>query len=208
MAGRFMRPSRALAGRLEGGASRWGHRGPSRMRLNVSTRKRSRGSATTSARSPDPPRRGLAHALKVRKPAHAMLNIATWRGDAAPPFDPPACRAAADAAGGRCVPRQTVAPSWSPPASTPGGARRLRGCGSSRWRGRERGPRPARALSASGAAKPRVIANDRNQSAAGRTRTPQRSADLLRGSKGPSPSPAPAGDPRSVAPKGRLALPP
>ena len=30
-----------------------------------------------------------------------MLNIALWRGDAAPPFEPPASRAAAGAAGGR-----------------------------------------------------------------------------------------------------------
>ena len=30
-----------------------------------------------------------------------MLNIAIWRGDAAPPFDPPASRAAAGAAGRR-----------------------------------------------------------------------------------------------------------
>ena len=34
-----------------------------------------------------------------------MLNIAVWQGDAAPPFEPPALRAAADAAGGRGVPR-------------------------------------------------------------------------------------------------------
>ena len=34
------------------------------------------------------------------------------------------------------------------------------------------------------------------------------SAGLKGGSKGRSPLPAPAGDPRSVAPKGRLALPP
>ena len=40
-----------------------------------------------------------------REPAHAMLSIAVWQGDAAPPFEPPASRAAADAAGGRGVPR-------------------------------------------------------------------------------------------------------
>ena len=39
-----------------------------------------------------------------REPAHAMLNIAIWRGESAPPFDPPACRAAAAAAGGRRAP--------------------------------------------------------------------------------------------------------
>ena len=75
-------------------------------------------------------------------------------------------------------PPRTATPSWLPPASTPGGACRLRDSGGRRWRGRERGPRPARALRASGAAKPRAIGNDRNQSAAGRTRTPQRSAGL------------------------------
>ena len=32
---------------------------------------------------------GWLTALKVRKPAHAMLNIAIWRGVAPPPFDPP-----------------------------------------------------------------------------------------------------------------------
>ena len=53
--------------------------------------------------------------------------------------------------------------------------------------------------------KPRAIGNDRNRTAAGRTRTPQRSAGVPGGSKGRSPLPAPAGDPRSVAPKGKLA---
>ena len=96
-------------------------------------------------------------------------------------------------------PPRTAAPSWLPPASTPGGACRLRGCGGRRWRGRERGPRPARALGASGAAKPRAIGSDRNQSAAGRTRTPQRSAGLPRGSKG--------GVPRQPLPGTREAWP-
>ena len=67
-------------------------------------------------------------------------------------------------------------------------------------------PCPAAML---GASLPCAIGTDRNQSAAGRTHTPQRSAGLPRGSKGAEhPSPAPAGDPRSVAPKGKLALTP
>ena len=99
-------------------------------------------------------------------------------------------------------PPRTAAPSWLPPASTPGGACRLRGCGGSRWRGRERGPRPARALGASGAAKPRAIGNDRNQTAAGRTRTPQRSAGLPGGSKGAEPLASPCRGPAKRGPKG------
>ena len=31
---------------------------------------------------------GLAHALKVRKPAHAMLNIAAGEGELRPPSNP------------------------------------------------------------------------------------------------------------------------
>ena len=39
-------------------------------------------------------------AVSRHEPAHAMLNIAIWRGDAAPPFEPPAPRTA----GGRGAP--------------------------------------------------------------------------------------------------------
>ena len=48
--------------------------------------------------------RGRTSWFSAREPAHAMLNIAIWRGDAALPFEPPACRAAAGAAGGRGAP--------------------------------------------------------------------------------------------------------
>ena len=48
---------------------------------------------------------GLSCALKVRKPADAVLNTAAWQGDAAPPLEPPASRAAGGAADGRGTPR-------------------------------------------------------------------------------------------------------
>ena len=34
------------------------------------------------------------------EPAHAVFNTAAWQGDAAPPLEPPAFRAAAEAVGG------------------------------------------------------------------------------------------------------------
>ena len=46
-------------------------------------------------------------AVTVCEPAHAMLNIAVWRGDATPPFEPPEARAAAERAT-RCVPSQPI----------------------------------------------------------------------------------------------------
>ena len=48
---------------------------------------------------------GLAHALKVRKPAHATLNVAAGEGALRPPSDPPAFRAAEQSADGRGRPR-------------------------------------------------------------------------------------------------------
>ena len=44
---------------------------------------------------------GLSCALKVRKPADAVLNTAAGEGVAPPPYDPLAFRAARGAAGGR-----------------------------------------------------------------------------------------------------------
>ena len=56
---------------------------------------------------PERPRRrrtGLSAALKAGEPAHAMLTLRSGKGDAAPPFEPPASRAAAGAAGGLGAP--------------------------------------------------------------------------------------------------------
>ena len=61
-----------------------------------------------------------------RRPAYTVLNTVLWRGRAAPPFEPPASRAAPGAAGGRgrrprtparMRSRLSGAPLWSPPAS-------------------------------------------------------------------------------------------
>ena len=52
----------------------------------------------------DSRRRELSHALKVRKPADAVLNTAAWQGDAAPPLEPTASRAGGGAADGRGTP--------------------------------------------------------------------------------------------------------
>lgn len=57
---------------------------------------------------------GLCHALRVRKPAHAILEHRGWRGDAAPPVEPSACRAAGGAADARGRGPRTPSPvrSW------------------------------------------------------------------------------------------------
>ena len=49
----------------------------------------------------------LAHGARNHEPAHAMLNIAVWQGDAAPPFEPrlPAPLPGQRPAGGRPPPR-------------------------------------------------------------------------------------------------------
>ena len=48
---------------------------------------------------------GLADGLKVRKPAHAMLNIADLQGGRCAPLEPPASHAAERSADGRGTPR-------------------------------------------------------------------------------------------------------
>ena len=57
--------------------------------------------------------RGLSHARKVRKPAHATFNVAAGEGVLRPPSDPPAYRAAERSAEGRGRPRPEPRPRCS-----------------------------------------------------------------------------------------------
>ena len=54
-----------------------------------------------SAERPWLRRRSLSDSANAGEPAHAMLNIAVWRGVAPPPSEPPACCAAVRAADAR-----------------------------------------------------------------------------------------------------------
>ena len=79
-----------------------------------------RSGSVSRARSQQP-KTSLPAASKAGEPAHAMLNIAIWRGDAAPPFEPPAsCAAPGQRAGGGAAPR-TPSPvrSWLTAAPPP-----------------------------------------------------------------------------------------
>ena len=72
---------------------------------------------------------------REREPAHAMLNIALWRGVAPPPFDPPEAHSAAEFAGGALAPRPScrrVLMAERRTVTASGRARRLAGRG--HWR--------------------------------------------------------------------------
>ena len=164
---------------------------PSRGRRGVRARRRGRSGAGLAER-PQLRRTGLSDGANAGEPAYAVLNTAVWQGDTAPPFDPQplaplpgqrwaGARPPNPVAG--APPTDTIA-SWPPPASTPGGTRRLaqRGCGG-RWRhGREQWTRrhghgPERSRQAG-----RPLHVTGTNSHAARTHTPQRSAGALRDS--------------------------
>ena len=146
-------------------------------------------------------------AVTVYEPAYAVLNTAVWQGDAAPPLDPPALRAAVGALEGVCRPRILV-------PVAPMAVRLRHGAGK---RCARQAVWPRRPGSSGRATRPllgRAVAAIRpswRADTGGAGPPPANSAHQRAtswGSKGRSPSPAPAGDPRSVAPKGMLALAP
>ena len=135
------------------------------------------------------PRRGLSGALNERKPAHAVFNTDGLARGLCNPLEPPASRAA-----GRPLPNPSPVRSWRGgrhPASTPGAIRTRHAAGLGDM------------VSVAGGVGSRVAASRREPCDSPWTSA---GARTCRGSRGRSPSSAPAGDPRSVAPKGRLAL--
>ena len=100
------------------------------------------GMAILTARGSD--RRRASLAATAGEPAHAMLNIALWRGDAAPPFEPPWPVLRRSSRAGRSLPVRLVGASlWRSAARSPPACRR---CYGRPWHARGRGTAPAAAV--------------------------------------------------------------